>query len=163
MPESPMVGSGSATKPGSLSKSVSDIEGKTAKDTMETPSDHSLLKKPGIPQSILFSVDYSEPGAPAPTALGGSTRRSIVVRIEPQDVLFILNATEPAEATATFAEAVAKRTAWSALEKDIPTGIEIPLSARQLDRVPPEIENRLPDFCMNGNKAWLFGPGEIST
>jgi hypothetical protein len=158
-----MVRSGSATTPGSLSKSASDIERNTVKNTMETHADHSLSKTPGIPQSILFSVDYGEPGAPAPTALGGSTKRSIVVRIEPQDVLFILNPTEPEEATATFAEAVAKRTAWSALEKDIPTGIEIPLSARQLDRVPPEIENRLPDFCMNGNKAWLFGPGEIST
>jgi hypothetical protein len=159
-----MVRSGSATTPRSLSKSAIDIERNTAKNTMETHADHSLLKTSGIPQSILFSVDCGEPGAPAPTALGGSTKkRSIVVRIEPQDVLFILSATEPEQATATFAEAVAKRTAWSALEKDIPVGIEIPLSAKQLDRVPPEIENRLPDFCMNGNKAWLFGPGEIST
>jgi hypothetical protein len=57
---------------------------------------------------------------------------------------------------------MAKWTALSVLEKDIPTGVELPLSAKQLDRLPPEIENRLPDFCMNGNKAWLVGPGEIS-
>jgi hypothetical protein len=129
---------------------------------METHADHSLSKTSGIPQSILFAVDFADPGALAPTALGGSTKRSIVVRIEPQDVLFILSATEPEKATATFAEAMAKRTALSALEKDIPTGVELPLSAKQLDSIPPEIENRLPDFCMNGNKAWLIGPGEIS-
>jgi hypothetical protein len=129
---------------------------------METHADHSLSKTSGIPQSILFAVDFADPGALAPTALGGSTKRSIVVRIEPQDVLFILSATEPEKATATFAEAMAKRMALSALEKDIPTGFELPLSARQLDSIPPEIENRLPDFCMNGNKAWLVGPGEIT-
>ncbi len=129
---------------------------------METSNDHSLLKTPGVPQSILFAVDLSDPGALGPTALGGSTKRSVVVRIEPQDALFILSATEPEKATATFAEAIAKRTALSALEKDIPTGVELPLSAKQLDRIPPEIENRLPDFCMNGNKAWLVDPGEIT-
>lgn len=128
---------------------------------METHADHSLLKTSGIPQSILFAVDFGDPGALASTALGGSTKRSVVVRIEPEDVLFILSATEPETATATFAEAMAKRTALSALEKDIPIGVDLPLSAKKLDRIPPEIENRLPDFCMNGNKAWLVGSGEM--
>src|ERR1700722_232871 len=80
---------------------------------------------------------------------------SIVVRIEPQDVLFILNATEPGMATRSFAETLARRTALSAIEKDIPAGIELALSARRLDQIPPEIENRLPDFYMDGN--WKYG------
>ena len=124
---------------------------------MEMHANHSLLKTTGIPQSILFSIDFGDPGALAPAAFGGSSKRSIVVRIEPQDVLFILSATEPEKAAATFAEAMAKRTALSALEKDIPNGVELPLSAKRLHEAPPEIENRLPDFCMNGNKAWLVG------
>ena len=89
---------------------------------------------------------------------------SIVVRIEPQDVLFILilSATEPEMATRSFAEALARRTALSAIEKDIPAGVELALSARQLDQIPPEIENRLPDFYMDGNRAWLVGTSKSS-
>jgi hypothetical protein len=45
------------------------------------------------------------------------------------------------------------------IEKDIPSGVELPLSAKQIDQIPPEIENRLPDFYMNRNKAWLVGAG----
>jgi hypothetical protein len=61
-------------------------------------------------------------------------------------------------ATRSFAEALARRTALSAIEKDIPAGIELALSARQLDQIPPEIENRLPDFYMEGNRACWWEP-----
>jgi hypothetical protein len=108
-------------------------------------------------QPNVFAIDFSDPGKVAPFP-GGSYRQSIVVRIEPQDVLFILSATEPEGATRSFAEALAKQTALSAIEKDIPIGVELTLSAKEIDRVPPEIENRLPDFWMNGNKAWLVAP-----
>jgi hypothetical protein len=126
---------------------------------MDTQLDHSQLAAPGTPQSILFAVDYGDPGALPPISVGGNTRRSMVVRIEPQDVLFILSATEPEAAKRTFAEALAKRTALSALEKDFPTGVEVPLLAKQIDCIPPEVENRIPDFYMNGNNAWLIGHG----
>jgi hypothetical protein len=43
-------------------------------------------------------------------------------------------------------------------EKDFPNGVEPSLSAEQIDYVPDEFENRLPDFCVNGNKAWLVDP-----
>jgi hypothetical protein len=105
------------------------------------------------PQPIVFAIETASPSAPA-----GSRRQAIVVRIEPQDLLFILSTPEPESATRTFAEALAKRTALSALEKDMPSGVELSLSARQIDRVPPEIEDRLPDFWMNGNKAWVLAP-----
>jgi hypothetical protein len=126
---------------------------------MDTQLDHSHLAAPGTPQSILFAVDFGDLGALPAIPVGGNARRSMVVRIEPQDVLFILSATEPEIAKNTFAEALAKRTALSALEKDFPTGVEVPLLAKQIDRIPPEIENRIPDFYMNGNKAWLVGQG----
>ena len=105
-------------------------------------------------QPNVFAIDFSDPGKVTPFP-GGNYHQSIVVRIEPQDVLFILSATEPEGATRSFAEALAKQTALSAIEKDIPVGVELTLSAKEIDRVPPEIENRLPDFWMNGNKAWL--------
>jgi hypothetical protein len=123
---------------------------------MDTQLDHSHLAAPGTPQSILFAVDFGDTGA-LPIPVGGNARRSMVVRIEPQEVLFILSATEPEIANRTFAEALAKRTALSALEKDFPTGVEVPLLAKQIDRIPPEIENRIPDFYIDGNKAWLVG------
>ena len=111
-----------------------------------------------VSQPIVFAINFSDPGAGAPAFPEGNCRHSIVVRIEPQDVLIILSATEPEGAMRSFAEALAKQTALSAIEKDIPSGVELTLSAKQIDRVPPEIENRLPDFCMNGNKAWLVTP-----
>jgi len=32
------------------------------------------------------------------------------------------------------------------------------LSAEQIDHIPAELENRLPDICVNGNNAWLVDP-----
>jgi hypothetical protein len=34
-----------------------------------------------------------------------------------------------------------------------------PYQISGFDRIPPEIENRLPDFYMNGNKAWFVHGG----
>jgi hypothetical protein len=42
-----------------------------------------------------------------------------------------------------------------AIEKDFPNGVEPSLSAEQIDHIPDEFENRLPDFCVNENNAWL--------
>jgi hypothetical protein len=39
-----------------------------------------------------------------------------------------------------------------------PTGVEPSLSAEQIDHIPDELENRLPDYCVNGNNAWLVDP-----
>jgi hypothetical protein len=127
---------------------------------METQFDCSFFSTSEASQAIAFAIEYNDPAHPTQTPSGENYMSSIVVRIEPQDVLFILNATEPEMATRSFAEALARRTALSAIEKDIPAGIELALSARQLDQIPPEIENRLPDFCMDGNRAWLVGTGK---
>ena len=129
---------------------------------METPSDHSHFSASGVAQPIAFSIDLGEPRALALIALGG-TSRSILVRIEHQEVLCILSATEPERVTRTFTEALAKRTALSAIEKDIPTGVELSISATQIDHLPPDIENRIPDFYMNGNMAWLPGPRSVAS
>jgi hypothetical protein len=127
---------------------------------METQFDCSLFSRSEIPQAVAFAIEYNDPARTTQTADGENYMNSIVVRIEPQDVLFILNATEPEMATKSFAEALARRRALSAIEKDIPAGTELALSARQLDQIPPEIENRLPDFYMEGNRAWLVGTGK---
>lgn len=125
---------------------------------MEAQLANSHFPPAALTPSIFFAIDLIHPGALEPTAINGSGRYSIVVWIEPQDVLFILSAPEPEKATRTFAEALAKRTALSAIEKDIPNGVELSVSAKQIDYLPPEIENRIPDFYMNGNKAWLVAP-----
>jgi hypothetical protein len=44
-----------------------------------------------------------------------------------------------------------------AVEKDFPEGMEPALSARQIHYIPSEVENRLPDFCVDGNDCWLVG------
>ena len=129
---------------------------------METQFDCSLFSASEASQALAFAIEYDDPARPAQTPDKENYMNSIVVRIEPQDVLFILSATKPEIATRSFAEALARRTALSAIEKDIPAGVELALSARQLDQIPPEIENRLPDFYMDGNRAWLVRTGESS-
>jgi hypothetical protein len=124
---------------------------------METELDPSLFSAFEASEAFAFAIEYNDPAFLAQTAAEGSHRHSIVVRIEPQDILFILSATEPARTARSFAEALARRTALSAIEKDVPAGFELALSARQIDQIPPEIENRLPDFYMNGNRAWMVG------
>ena len=65
---------------------------------------------------------------------------------------------EPARATKTFVEALAQQTAFLAIEKDFPNGVEPSLSVEQIDHIPAEFEHRLPDLCVNGNNAWLVDP-----
>jgi hypothetical protein len=125
---------------------------------METQVDDSYLSTPKRSGSFVFVIDCSDPGAIDPAASAGKCRPSIVVRIELEDALFTLSATEPEKATRTFAEALAKKTAFLAIEKDFPNGVEPSLFAEQIDHIPAEFENRLPDLCVNRNNAWLVDP-----
>ena len=104
-------------------------------------------------RSFVFVIDFSDPRGLEPAATAG--KGSIVVRIEAEDVLFTLGATEPKRATTAFAKALAQQTALLAIEKYFPNGVEPSLSTRQIDHLPFEFENRLPDVCVNGNTAWL--------
>jgi hypothetical protein len=62
---------------------------------METQFDWSLFSTSEASQAVAFAIEYNDPARPAQTADGENYLNSIVVRIEPQDVLFILKATEP--------------------------------------------------------------------
>jgi hypothetical protein len=125
---------------------------------METHTDNSHFGAPTGAESISFVIDLSDPGSLQSATLGEQRRYSLVVRIEPEELLFILNATEPETTSRTFAEALAKRTALLAIEKDFPNSVDLSLSAKRVDHLPGELEDRLPDFLMNGNKAWFVSP-----
>ncbi len=125
---------------------------------MESQGDDSYFSASKRPGTFVFVIDFSDPGAIDPAASAGKCRPSIVVRIELEDALFTLSATEPEKATRTFVEALAQQTAFLAIEKDFPNGVKPSLSAEQIDHIPAEFENRLPDLCVNGNNAWLVDP-----
>ena len=125
---------------------------------METRVDDSYFSSSKGSGPFVFVIDCSDPSATEPAASAGKCRPSIVVRIELEDALFTLTAMEPEKATRTFAEALAKQTAFLAIEKDYPNGIEPSLSAEQIDHIPAEFENRLPDLCVNRNNAWFVDP-----
>jgi hypothetical protein len=118
-------------------------------------SSSSASKESG---TFAFIIDFSDPGAIEPGASAGEARHSMVVRVESEDVLFPLSAMEPETATRSLAESLAQQTAFLAIEKDFPNGVEPSLSAEQIDHIPDEFENRLPDYCVNGNNAWLVDP-----
>jgi hypothetical protein len=125
---------------------------------METHTDNSHFGAPIGTESISFVIDLSDPDTLQPATFGEQRRYSVVVRIEPEEVLFILSSTEPETVTRTFAEALAKRTALLAIEKDFPNGVDLSLTAKRVDHLPAEFEDRLPDFLMNRNKAWFVSP-----
>jgi hypothetical protein len=125
---------------------------------MESQVDDSCFSASKGPGTFVFVIDFSDSRATAPAASAGKSRHSIVVRIEPEYALFALSATEPEGATRTFAEALAEQTAFLTIEKDFPNGVEPFFSAEQIDHIPAEFENRLPDLCVNGNNAWLVDP-----
>src|SRR5271166_5531114 len=110
---------------------------------MESHVDDSYFSASKGPGPFVFVIDFSDPMAIEPAASAGKGRHSIVVQIEPE------------RATRSFAEALAQQTAFLAVEKDFPNGVEPSLSAEQIDHIPAEFENRLPDLCVNGNNAWL--------
>jgi len=125
---------------------------------VESQGDDSYFSASKGAGTFVLVIDFSDPRANGPAASAGKGSHSIVVRIEPEDALFTLSAMEPAKETKTFAEALAKQTAFLAIEKDFPNGVKPSLSAEQIDHIPAEFENRLPDLCVNGNNAWLVDP-----
>ena len=125
---------------------------------MKTQVDDSYFSASKEPGVFVFVIDFNDPRAIESSASAGKCRHSIVVQIEPEDVPFTLGAMEPERATRTFAEALAKQTAFLAIEKDFPNGVEPFLFAEQIDHIPAEFENRLPDLCVNRNNAWLVDP-----
>jgi hypothetical protein len=122
---------------------------------MENQGNNSCFSASKGSVTLAFIIDFSDSRMIESAASAGNNRHSIVVRIEPEDVLFGLSATEPETAARSLAESLAKQTALLAIEKDFPNGVEPSLSAEQIDHIPDEFENRLPDFCVNGNKVWL--------
>jgi hypothetical protein len=112
-------------------------------------------------QPFIFLIDYDDFQGTHPEVSPGKVRRSIVIRIESEDISFSLSATEPEGATGALAEALAYQIALSAIEKDFPTDVNVSLSAKLIDSIPTEFENRLPSFCMNGNHAWLVNPPKV--
>ena len=112
-------------------------------------------------QPFVFWIDCDDSQTTDPEVSPGKGRRSIVVRIESEDLSFSLSATEPEGATGALAEALAHQIALSAIEKDYPSDVNVSLSAKLIDNIPTEVENRLPSFCMNGNNAWLVNPQKV--
>ena len=125
---------------------------------MESQADDSYFSSSKGPGPFVFVIDFSDPTAIEPAASAGKGTHSIVVQIESEDAFFTLSVMEPERATRTFAEALAQQTAFLVIEKEFPNGVEPSLSAEQIDHIPAEFENRLPDFCVNGNNAWLVDP-----
>jgi hypothetical protein len=122
---------------------------------METNVASPRFANSPVRQSILFAIDLNFPHPVEEDAREGGHRYSIFVRIESEEVLFVSNAIE-VERTGTYAQALAEHIAFSAIEKDVPSGVEFSLSAKQIDCIPPELEGRVPNFCMDGNDAWLI-------
>jgi len=107
-------------------------------------------------RALVFVVELVNSGASKPVVFAERSGQSIVVRIQLEDVDFRFGATQTESATGEFAELLALQVALLALEKDFPQGMEPSLSAQQIDCIPSELENRLPDFCVNENEAWLL-------
>lgn len=105
-------------------------------------------------QQFVFMVHLTACGPTQPFAFAEKGRLSIVV-MELEDVGFKLSPPEPESAKENFAECLAQQIALMAVEKDLPRGIELSLSAKRIDEIPPECENRLPDFCVEGNDVWF--------
>ena len=126
---------------------------------MESQVADSYFSASKRPRSLVFMIDFTDPRAIEPVTSEGRSNQSIVVRIEePEYVHFAWTVAEATGATGTFAEALARQTAFLAIEKDFPNGVEPALSAQQIDHMPPEYEDRLPDLCVNGNNVWFVDP-----
>jgi hypothetical protein len=106
-------------------------------------------------RALVYIIELVNSGASKPVVFAETGGQSIVVRIQLEDVDFRFGATQTESATGEFAELLAQQVAQLALEKDLTQGMEPSLSAQQIDYIPLELENRLPDFCVNENEAWL--------
>jgi hypothetical protein len=109
-------------------------------------------------EPLIFVIDLSDGHPNEAGASPADYRHSIVVRVEPEEFVLPLDAIEPERARKTFAEGLAQQTALLAIEKDLPNGVQLSFSAKQLDQIPVEFENRLPNLCVNGNNAWVVYP-----
>jgi hypothetical protein len=149
-----MFRSGSA--PEATDWSNCDHTRETMINIIDSQLDDSHFSVPKERPGVFFMIDFGAPQFSGSVSCGEKRKYSFIVRVEREDLPFILGPVEAEGSAETFAEALAKRTALLAIEKDLPDAFELSLSAQQIDCIPAEFENRLPDFCINGNNAWLI-------
>ena len=125
---------------------------------MESQADDTYSSFSKGPGAFVFVIDFSDPKAIGPAAPAGKGIHSIVVQIEPEDASFYIKRDGPSKSDKNFCGGDCKTDSVLAIEKDFPSGVEPSLSAEQIDHIPAEFENRLPDLCVNGNNAWLVDP-----
>ena len=108
--------------------------------------------------TFLFEVVFKDIPAPGETTGPQTTKRSIIVEVEPDSVAqpasdFPL---EKGEGARQYAKELAPQFAMQVVQKDLPHGFEPSYSVMEMDRLPSDLQLLPPKIQGNWFRAWLL-------
>src|SRR3984957_10420850 len=108
--------------------------------------------------TFLFEVVFKDIPAPGETTGPQTTKRSIIVEVEPDSVArpasdFPL---EKGEGARQYAKELAPQFAMQVVQKDLPHGFEPSYSVMEMDQLPGDLLDRPAKFQGNQFRAWLL-------
>ena len=108
------------------------------------------------PHPFVFKVSFNwPPGFDAETHDLPVDGHSVLVEVEPEDVVAITIPGSSGEAARHFAEETARRAALETIQKDLPEGVEPVCLVVPVNRLPGELRRRAPTLHTCGVRAWL--------
>ena len=96
---------------------------------------------------LTFRIDFAYRQTRAAGDFTKQGRRSIIVRLQLEEGFCPATVIDPEESATLFAESMAQQVALLAVEKDFADGFVFSPTISEIDELPAEIENRLPDLC----------------
>jgi hypothetical protein len=108
--------------------------------------------------TFLFEVVFEDIPAPGETTGSQTTKRSIIVEVEPESVTQPANdfPLEKGEGARQYAKELAPQFAMQVVQKDLPHGFEPPYSVMEIDQLPRDLHHRPAKFHGNRFRAWLL-------
>jgi hypothetical protein len=82
--------------------------------------------------------------------------RSVILEVEPESIFTPTTYLPSGEAAREWAKELAPQLAMQVVQKDLPHGFEPRYSVREIDQLPPDLDQRPAEFNGNQFRAWLL-------
>jgi hypothetical protein len=107
-------------------------------------------------RTFLFEVVFTDipPAEETQDSQGGD--RSIIVKVDPDNIVEVPTGPPSAEDARRFAKELAPQFAMQVVQKDLPHGFEPPYSVSEIDQLPRDLNLRTPTFQGDRFRAWLL-------
>jgi hypothetical protein len=112
-------------------------------------------KKMDSLSAYLFEVVFRDIPVPGETQVSSSSDRSIIIEVEPENVVLSAIPLSLGETARQSAKELAPQLAMQVVQKDLPHGFEPAFSVTEIDQLPVALHLCPPKFQGNRFRAWL--------